>query len=68
LAAVPAPSTGTHGYLPDHPELRSALMIQGTGVAKARDLRVIDMRQIAPTVAQMLGVSCPTQKSDRRVK
>jgi hypothetical protein len=68
LAAVPAPSTGTHGYLPDHPELRSTLMIQGTGVAKARDLRVIDMRQIAPTVAQMLGVSCPTQKSDRRVK
>jgi len=57
-----APSTGTHGYLPDHPELRSTLMIQGTGVAKARHLGVIDMRQIAPTVAEMLGVSLPQAK------
>ena len=57
-----APSTGTHGYLPDRPELRSALMMQGAGVAKARDLGVIDMRQIAPTVAEMLGVSLPRAK------
>ena len=45
-----------------HPELRSTLMIQGAGVAKARDLGVIDMRQIAPTVAEMPGVSLTQAK------
>ena len=49
-------------YISKHPELRSTLMIQGAGVAKARDLGVIDMRQIAPTVAEMLGVSLPRAK------
>ncbi len=53
------PGTGTHGYLPDHPELRSTFMVLGAGVAAGRDLGVIDMRQIAPTVAEMLGVKLP---------
>lgn len=57
-----APSTGTHGYLPDHPELRSAFMVLGAGVAKGRDLGVIDMRQIAPSVAHMLNVKLPDAK------
>jgi hypothetical protein len=47
-AVKDAPSTGTHGYLPDHPELRFTFMVMGFGVAKGRDLGVIDMRQIAP--------------------
>lgn len=51
------PATGTHGYLPDHPELRSTFMIMGNGVSRGRDLGVIDMRQIAPAVASMLGIS-----------
>lgn len=49
-----APSTGMHGYLPSRPALRSAFMIKGNGIAKARDLGVIDMRQIAPTLASLL--------------
>lgn len=53
---VDKPSVGTHGYLPDHPELRSTFMALGKGVAHGKDLGVIDMRQIAPTVAEMLGV------------
>jgi predicted AlkP superfamily pyrophosphatase or phosphodiesterase len=61
-AVKDAPSTGTHGYLPDHPELRSAFMVMGDGVAKGRDLGVIDMRQIAPSVASMLGVKLPAAK------
>lgn len=58
-----APGTGTHGYLPDHPELRSTFMVMGTGVAHGKDLGVIDMRQIAPTVAKMLGVTLPAAKA-----
>lgn len=57
-----SPSTGAHGYLPDHPELRSALMMRGSGVAKGRDLGVVDMLQIAPTVAQMLAIPLPAAK------
>jgi predicted AlkP superfamily pyrophosphatase or phosphodiesterase len=51
---------GTHGYLPEHPELRSSFFITGPGIAKARSLGVIDMRQIAPTLAPLFGGSLPT--------
>jgi hypothetical protein len=32
----------------------------GAGVPAGRDLGVVDMRDIAPTVAQRIGVSLPT--------
>ena len=54
-----APSTGMHGYLPSRPAMRSAFMIEGDGIAHGRDLGVIDMRQIAPTLAGLLNVKLP---------
>jgi hypothetical protein len=56
---VAAPSTGTHGYLPDRPEMLASFFILGRPVA-ARDLGIIDMRQIAPTLAIILGVPFPS--------
>jgi predicted AlkP superfamily pyrophosphatase or phosphodiesterase len=56
---TPAPSTGMHGYLPSNPEMRSSFFVLGTGIAHARNLGLIDMRQIAPTVATLLGVRLP---------
>ncbi len=56
---TPAPSTGTHGYLPDRPEMRASFFIMGPGIARGRQLGVIDMRQIAPTLAAVLGVPLP---------
>ena len=53
---TPAPSTGTHGYLPDRPEMRSSFFILGRGIAAGKNLGLIDMRQIAPTLASILGV------------
>jgi predicted AlkP superfamily pyrophosphatase or phosphodiesterase len=53
-------ANGTHGYLPEHPELRSSFFIAGPGIAKARILGVIDMRQIAPTLANLFGGSLPS--------
>lgn len=53
------PGTGTHGYLPDNPQLRSAFLSMGGSVARHCDAGVIDMRQIAPTVAGYMGVSLP---------
>jgi predicted AlkP superfamily pyrophosphatase or phosphodiesterase len=53
---TPAPSTGTHGYLPDRPEMRSSFFIVGQGIASGKNLGQIDMRQIAPTLASILKV------------
>jgi len=56
------PSTGMHGYLPDNPELRASFFIRGNGIAAGRDVGLIDMRQIAPTFAGLLGVELPSAK------
>jgi len=50
---------GSHGFSPEYPEMRATFLIAGTGIAQHRDLGVIDMRQIAPTVAQLLNVRLP---------
>ncbi len=57
-----APSTGMHGYLPSRPAMRSAFFIEGYDVAKGRNLGVIDMRQIAPTLAREMNVQLPEAK------
>ena len=53
-------SHGGHGFAPDFPEMRAAFFAAGSGIAKHRDLGVIDMRSIAPTVAAVLGVPMPS--------
>lgn len=62
---VPAPGTGQHGYLPDRPEMRASLFIKGPGIAPGRNLGLVDMRQVAPTVAMLLGVNMPTAKAEK---
>ena len=57
---TPIPSTGMHGYLPDNTEMRASFFAEGKGIAAGRDLGVIDMRQIAPTIAGLLGIIFPT--------
>jgi hypothetical protein len=47
---------GTHGALNDLPELRSSFFVVGPGVAAGKDLGVIDMRSIAPTLAGLVGL------------
>jgi predicted AlkP superfamily pyrophosphatase or phosphodiesterase len=51
---------GSHGYSPEFPEMRASFFAVGAGIAHHRDLGVVDMRQIAPTVARILPVSLPT--------
>jgi predicted AlkP superfamily pyrophosphatase or phosphodiesterase len=51
---------GSHGFSPEYPEMRAAFFIAGTGIARHRDLGVVDMRQVAPTVAQLLNVHLPS--------
>jgi len=51
---------GGHGFSPESPDMRSALFVAGVGIAPHRDLGVVDMRRIAPTIAGLLGVQLPS--------
>lgn len=62
---TPATSTGMHGYLPDRPEMNASFFIMGDGIAPGRDLGIVDMRQIAPTLAAILGVHLPAAEMSR---
>jgi hypothetical protein len=53
-------AAGTHGALPDLPDLRSSLLAVGSGIPAGRDLGVIDLRDIAPTLAHAAGLSLPS--------
>ena len=51
---------GTHGELPDLPDLRAAFFLVGPGVPAGKNLGLIDMRDIAPTLAKEAGLSLPS--------
>jgi predicted AlkP superfamily pyrophosphatase or phosphodiesterase len=53
---------GSHGFSPEYPEMRASFFAVGKDIAHHRDLGVVDMRQIAPTVANILKVQLPTAK------
>lgn len=50
---------GTHGLLRDLPEMDSSFFIVGAGVPKGKVFDRIDMRDIAPTLAGIIGVKLP---------
>ena len=52
-------SGGQHGHLPDLADLRAAFFLVGPGVPAGRPLGVIDMRDIAPTLARRTGLALP---------
>jgi predicted AlkP superfamily pyrophosphatase or phosphodiesterase len=61
---TPIPGTrGSHGFSPEYPEMRASFFALGAGIAHHRDLGVVDMRQIAPTVAGILHAPMPTAKA-----
>jgi predicted AlkP superfamily pyrophosphatase or phosphodiesterase len=50
---------GMHGHLPDLPDLHAAFFVVGPGVPAGRALGLIDMRDIATTLARRLNLSLP---------
>jgi predicted AlkP superfamily pyrophosphatase or phosphodiesterase len=54
------PTTGMHGYVPSQPEMRSVFFAAGPGIAAGKEIGEIDMRDIAPTLAHLLGVTLST--------
>ena len=61
-AVGPGTHLGVHGLWPSRPGYRAFFVIGGEGV-RAVKLGEIDMLQIAPTLAEVLGVKLPAAKS-----
>jgi predicted AlkP superfamily pyrophosphatase or phosphodiesterase len=53
------PVRGMHGYLPGPANLQATFLLMGKGVPAGRDLGLIDMRAIAPTLARVMGATLP---------
>jgi predicted AlkP superfamily pyrophosphatase or phosphodiesterase len=51
---------GTHGYLPDQPEMWGTLVISGYGVKPGVKLGKVSNLDVAPTIARLLGVEMPS--------
>ena len=54
------PATGTHGYAPSNPQLLASFFIAGPKIKSGVNLGEIDMRSIAATLAQAMGISFPS--------
>lgn len=50
---------GTHGYPPQNAFMRASFFMVGPGIAPGISLVVIDMRDVAPTLAARLGIVLP---------
>jgi hypothetical protein len=48
-----------HGYSPENDEMRSSFFLIGPGVASGKSLGEIDMRSIAPTLAELPDAELP---------
>jgi predicted AlkP superfamily pyrophosphatase or phosphodiesterase len=51
---------GTHGEIPDLPELYASFFAVGANIPAGKNLGIIDMRDIAPTLAKIVGLPLPT--------
>jgi predicted AlkP superfamily pyrophosphatase or phosphodiesterase len=51
---------GTHGAMPDLPDLHASFFFIGPGVPSGKSLGTIDMRDVAPTLAHEIGLSLPS--------
>jgi predicted AlkP superfamily pyrophosphatase or phosphodiesterase len=56
VAVAPSTQKGQHGHAPDRPELNASLILRAPGL-QPRDLGLVPMTRIAPTVARYLGLT-----------
>ncbi len=47
---------GTHGYLPSHPGMEAMFIAVGRDIAPGKNLGRISLKQIAPTLAKVMGL------------
>lgn len=51
---------GTHGYLPDQPDMLATLVLWGAGIRSGVRLEKSSNEDVAPTIARLLGVEFPS--------
>lgn len=56
---------GTHGYRGGHADNHAFFLAAGAGIGRGRTLPLITSRQVAPTVAHLLGVDMPGVEGER---
>jgi predicted AlkP superfamily pyrophosphatase or phosphodiesterase len=52
----PSKNKGMHGYSPNNPEMHATLIVSNPKKNSSTNLGTVDMRDIAPTIAHVLGV------------
>ena len=50
---------GTHGYLPDQPDMLGTLVLSGAGIRSGVSLGKVSNMDVAPTIARLLGLELP---------
>jgi len=48
---------GTHGYYPDFDEINTGFIATGAGIAKHNEIKMMGIKDIAPLITQLLGLS-----------
>jgi arylsulfatase A-like enzyme len=51
---------GAHGYYPDFAEIRTGFVAAGAGIGRPGPLPRLHLKDVAPTVAALLGIALPT--------
>jgi predicted AlkP superfamily pyrophosphatase or phosphodiesterase len=60
LVVTKATPNGTHGYLPDQPDMWGTLILSGYGIKSGSELGKVASIDVAPTMARLLGIAMPT--------
>ncbi|MDR3715067.1 MAG: ectonucleotide pyrophosphatase/phosphodiesterase [Puia sp.] len=58
--AVRSGQGGTHGYFPDFQQIRTGFVAAGPGIVKGGSIGIMNLRDIAPALARILGLSFPS--------
>lgn len=58
--AVKPGKGGSHGYFPDFHEIQTGFVAYGPGIRKGAVIPLMNVRDIAPTVAKLLGINFPS--------
>ncbi|MBE5319810.1 alkaline phosphatase family protein [Pedobacter sp. MR2016-19] len=59
---------GAHGYFPDSPEIRTGFIIAGAGIKKGIVLESINLEDVAPTAAKILGIQLTDAEGKARTE
>ena len=55
--------TGAHGYHPSEPDMAATFLALGAGVSPKTELESVHQKQLAPTIAALLGIAPPLSAS-----